>query len=281
MSAKYSIIQYVPDIITDEKINIGVVAFDRDTVRVRFLSNWERVRRFANQDVKFLQVFAKDLENAASPDALLPGVEEFPRLNEDFILAMIRKSVNSIQLTESRGSVKQVDELLNDISARFLSEHFVVRRDYRDRRAAIHLAKSKIRQVLLAHLEDEMGADHFLKSASSLDGKHQPHTFDTVVANGVPYLAANGISFELPEARKLKTHIDAFAWSIRDVHDRDPAFPIGVVTLPPKPDNEEHARLQELYEQTVTVYTDLGAEILNENNIEMWAQKVINKIPLA
>jgi hypothetical protein len=280
MSAKYSVIQFVPDVITDERINIGVVAFNEDTVRVRFLGNWDRVRRFANQDIRFLQSFAREFERAASPDVLLPGVEEFPQLNEEFVRKMIQKSVNSIQLTESRASLKAVDELLNDTAARFLSDHFVVRRGYRDRRAAVSVAATRIRRALVEHLGNEEGAEHFLKSKSTLRGKFQPHTFDTVVANGVPYLAANGISFELPEGKGLKTHIDAFAWSIRDVHDRDPAFPIGVVVFPPTAEVEEHAKLAELYDQTIDVYQDLGAQILDENNVESWAETVVKKIPI-
>ena len=55
MVSRYSIIQYVPNPIADERINIGVVAFNEDAVRTHFLSNWERVRYFGMEDTEFLK----------------------------------------------------------------------------------------------------------------------------------------------------------------------------------------------------------------------------------
>jgi Protein of unknown function (DUF3037) len=36
MASKYSVIQYVPDPIADERINIGVIAFDNQNIRTLF-----------------------------------------------------------------------------------------------------------------------------------------------------------------------------------------------------------------------------------------------------
>jgi len=51
MVSRYSIVQYVPNPIADQRINIGVLAFDDNRVCVRFLSNWERVKRFGMEDI--------------------------------------------------------------------------------------------------------------------------------------------------------------------------------------------------------------------------------------
>ncbi|MBD2774779.1 DUF3037 domain-containing protein [Iningainema tapete] len=75
MVSRYSIIQYVPDPIADERINIGVVVFNEDAVKSRFLTNWERVRLFGMEDIDFLKDFADRVQKAALDDILFPGDE--------------------------------------------------------------------------------------------------------------------------------------------------------------------------------------------------------------
>ena len=59
MASRYSVIQYVPNPIADERINIGVLAFNEQVVKVHFLSRWDRVRDFGQvKDIDFLQNFA-------------------------------------------------------------------------------------------------------------------------------------------------------------------------------------------------------------------------------
>jgi hypothetical protein len=82
--------------------------------------------------------------------------------------------------------VAPTDELLSDVAARFLSEPIRNKRGFRDRRAAVSLATSRIRHALIQRVGDE-DADELLKPQSTLQGKRQRHTFDAVVANGVPY----------------------------------------------------------------------------------------------
>ena len=59
MPSRYSIIQYVPNPIADERINIGVLAFDENLVKVSFLKNWQRVKDFGGENIDFLQDFAE------------------------------------------------------------------------------------------------------------------------------------------------------------------------------------------------------------------------------
>jgi hypothetical protein len=57
MTSRYSVIQCISNPIADERINIGVFAFDDETVRVHFLSRWDRVRCFGiSEDISFLRI---------------------------------------------------------------------------------------------------------------------------------------------------------------------------------------------------------------------------------
>lgn len=74
MVSYYSIIQYIPDPIADERINIGVLAFDDHSVQVKFLSRWDRVSSFAPvADVSFLREFAQQMQTVAEEGLLFPG----------------------------------------------------------------------------------------------------------------------------------------------------------------------------------------------------------------
>lgn len=278
MAAKYSVVQYIPDPIADERINVGVLVFDQQVVRARFLSNWERVRQFANQDIRFLQEFGRSVSEAASQPTLLPFLASNYTLNQELITTMVGSWINSIQLTEPRGSLKNVDDLLPDVVTRFLSEPTRTRRGFRDRRAAAGIAARQIRAALTERVGEE--AEDLLKKEYTLEGAMQGHTFDAVVANGAPYFAAHGVSFELPEARRLRTYVDALAWAITDVRAVDRTLPLAIVALPPKEDVEEHGRLVDLYHHTVKVYTGLGAEVLTERDIERWANRMASLIPI-
>lgn len=123
MSSHYSIIQYVPNPIADERINFGVLVFDEHSVRTRFLQNWGRVRSFGKpESIDFLKDFADKMEAAAKDGLLFPGevLGKVPRCER--MTKIARDWMNSIQITEPRGSLLGVDELLEDTVKLFLVE---------------------------------------------------------------------------------------------------------------------------------------------------------------
>ncbi len=52
---RYTVVQFYPDTIADERVNIGVIVFGDGTLRQRWLTDWRRVEQFAGEDVSFLQ----------------------------------------------------------------------------------------------------------------------------------------------------------------------------------------------------------------------------------
>ena len=120
MASKYSIVQYVPNPIADERINIGVVAFDQDKVGVRFLHNWERVEHFGMENIDFLKDFAQRMQEAASLGLLFPGDRDDDTPKHERLKKVARGWMNSVQFTEPRGSLESVDSLLEDIAETYL-----------------------------------------------------------------------------------------------------------------------------------------------------------------
>src|SRR5438552_11668042 len=99
MSTTYTVVQYVPDPIADERLNIGVIAISGDRARARFLANWTRAERFGNASVHALRDFARQIDEATLPDLALRGLGGRVELSEARLQEMAKRWVNSIQFT--------------------------------------------------------------------------------------------------------------------------------------------------------------------------------------
>jgi hypothetical protein len=138
MASRYSVIQYVPNPIADERINIGVLVFDEQEVRVHFLQNWERVRHFGlPEDIDLLKNFAHEMEEVTKEGFLFPGDrsdDESPA--HERLMKVVRGWMNSVQFTEPRRSLASVDQLLDDVAQTYLLELSEKEQKLRDRQYA-------------------------------------------------------------------------------------------------------------------------------------------------
>src|SRR5689334_1355465 len=109
MPSYYSVLQFVPDAIADERVNIGVlVAEDGQPVMMQFLKKWDRVSKFGGVDVTFLRDFAKRLEIQQHETlGLKPWtMDDLKRVSADW--------TNSLQFTSVRASLKPAKVLLEE-----------------------------------------------------------------------------------------------------------------------------------------------------------------------
>jgi Protein of unknown function (DUF3037) len=273
MVSKYSVIQYVPNPIANERINVGVLAFDEETVKVHFLSRWDRVRAFgAIENIDFLKEVARRMEAAIEDGLLFPGDEPGETPRHDRLLKVARGWINSIQFTEPHGSLEAVDSLLEDCIKTYLLEIAPEKRKLRDRQAAARSVTSHVKKVVKNRFGEE-GAKELIRMDYELKGERKEHTFDVTVANGHPFLAAHGISFEIQTSDTL---IDSLAFMIIDVKEANKDFPLGIVALPPTSKSPDYRRLKHVYQKTTKTYEDLGAEVLQEDEVEAW---VADRLP--
>ncbi|MEG4507180.1 DUF3037 domain-containing protein [Microcoleus sp. F6_B4] len=273
MASRYSIVQYVPNPIADERINIGVVAFDDNDVRVQFLNNWSRVQAFGRKDIHFLRDFAKRMNFAVSEGLLFPGDEPDGTPKHERLKKIAQGWINSIQFTEPHGSLDNVENLLEDIAQTYLV-NVVPTKTKRNRQYAARITTSIIRKTLISY-DDKSALKEMLKNDFSVKKSHKEHTFDAVVANGQPYLVAHGISFEVHPPETLQNSI---SWMILDVKESDTKLPIGIVALPPKQEWQDYEKLNKVYQTTISTYRSLGAEVLQENEVQLWASQTIDKL---
>lgn len=275
MASRYLVVRYVPDAIKGEQINIGVVAYDASKVRARFLSNWERVRRFGGADVSFLKEFAKQFAKGTSPALLLPDLSADRHVDSARLEKMVGSWRNCIQLSEPRGSLLSCEALLDDMAPRLLAHKVSAEHRPRRRHEAGLLVRNRVRTTVKGAVGGE--AAEQLVDHGYLPGSHQAeHKLDAVVRNGVPYFAAHGISFEASEPGKLQTTANSIAWTIADVLSGPSAVPLGILALPPL---EEEGAVSELYDTTKALYQELGATVLSEADFDTWVEQHVFALP--
>jgi Protein of unknown function (DUF3037) len=277
MTSRYSVIQYIPNPISGERINIGVLAFDDEAVRVHFLSKWDRVRCFGiTEDIPFLRDFAHRMKKAVEHGLLFPGDKPSDLPKHERLIKVARNWANSIQITEPCGSLENVDALLDDAVQNYLLEPLPKKIKLRDRQAAGQIATSHIKSLLKQRYGDDR-AKELLRTDYTLTGSNMDHKFDVTVANGRPFFAAHGISFEIQTPEQTVTSL---AYMIIDIKASTPNFPLAIVVLPPKNESPDRKRLEAIYRRTTNTYEQYGAKVLQENQVESWVTERLQNVGL-
>jgi hypothetical protein len=267
----YTVVQYVPDPIRDERANVGVVVFGDDRIRTRFLQNWARVKQFGSEDISFLQDFARRAKSWSDPEVPLPGLAEAVRLDEQGLRAIAGRWMNTVQFTEPRASLLDPEELLQEMSARMLEEPTRRQVSYRDRRVAGKIARESVRDAL----KNRVGKNwrqHLKPAAHRLEGQLDQHSFDVVIANGRPRFAAQGLSFENDDQREVDRDVKITAWTVDDIRkvgakDLD----LAIVALPPRQPSAAYAH-------ALHIFDGLNAEVVPETAVKEWAERIASTV---
>jgi len=200
MANFYSVVQYVPDDIRGERINVGVIVFGAGRTLTHFLENWSRVRQFAPVNaIDELQDFQRQAK----------------RMSEKDIRAAAENWTYGIQLTPPSGSLLADEPLLDNVAKNFLIDPPAISpRGYVVKSALATRARSRVRQALV----DRFGGYGrlFVKKDFSTPGKYGPHRFDVTIANGYTIAAAEVVSFQIPDQKQLDKDASAAIWKVSD-----------------------------------------------------------------
>jgi hypothetical protein len=265
MISRYTVVQYVPDPLADERINIGVIAWDEGGVAAKFSSNWKRVQSFGHENVGYVREFVKRTTSAleSSHADLFNNTEslDVPKLEK-----MIGEWHHSIQFTTPRTSVKDRDALLTDVGPIFLRSFPSAHAGARNRKTAAVIAVREL-QSAIAH-RDPKYVEKLLKKNHSLKGQCASHQFPVALANGHLIAAVETISFEVLEHRQLELELEAVFWTCADVKNKNEEAPLAVFALAPK-------RSSELFRWTKSVLRKLDVDLLTEDSLSGWAKKQV------
>jgi hypothetical protein len=245
MPSYFTVVQYVPDPVVDERINIGVIVFGEGQVTSRFVENWNHVRSFGSESINYLRKFANEVD----------------RMDENSIRKCAETWSHSIQLTKPAGSLLSPPRLLVDMSSRYLREWAFPTKTYRGRLQAIGMARTTIRKAAEGLMGRE--AKRLIKNDLLVHGPEGEHPFDVGAENGRPYFAARALSFEGGREDAMIRHVESTAFALEDVRKLEQDLPLAIFVLPPK-------KTSQIFDQAIGLF-EKHATIVKEDELENWA----------
>lgn len=266
MASRYAVFQYVPDLISGERINFGVAAYDDETAYVRFVNRWGRVRGFAGKDVAFLKHFAERVRESADASSLLADVGQITRLDHALITRMAERWIHSIQVTDPKASTLDPRALADKMAAKLLRETGAAPSGGR-RKEAQQATVSGVR----AAVDDATHgrSRELLKPGGVLRGELTENKFDAVVQNGTPILAAHGISFQGHSDGHAANAVNAISFMLSDVRHKYEEMPLALVAIPPKYDVSGE------YQRAKDICAKLEVEVVAPDLVEDWARPAV------
>jgi len=280
VTAFYSVVQYVPDPVAGERINIGVIAVEGTRGACRFVRDWERAGQFGREDATFLQEFARSVETSTAESAQLLTTE--PPLNLSALRRMAGRWRNSIQLTEPAPSVLDYRTLIDKIAPVFLKEEPLAlepsARGYRDKRSVAGEVHRELRAALIRRFGTSKVA-RMVDRGVKFQGRRDRHAFDVAVKNATIYLGTFTISFELPEFATLDSEADRLYWDISDLRAAHTDLPLAVVTYPPAESGERSADIKALYSDMVRICESFQARVVPTEALPGLADETAARVP--
>jgi hypothetical protein len=255
MPSYYSIVQYIPDAAKDERVNIGVVTFGDGRVLRLFIDNWSRVKHFTGANIDGLKEVARDARH----------------WDEGFIRNLASNPWGSVHLTEPSASMLTPEDLSFFVARRLLTEDVPNQRGYQRKSDVVRIVKSRVKEKLRNRF-GVAGSALVREQNYPFAGRRMAHQFDIAVGNGHPVFAAQALSFQIPETRKLDKEVSASAWIVQDVKLEFPDLPIGIVVSPPREPNQR-------YQDAIGAFRELNAEVIQENDLNGWADRMADLVP--
>jgi hypothetical protein len=267
MTSYFSQIQYVPDPITGERINIGIVVVDPTGSRFQFVQDWKRAATFGGgQDIGFLKEFADEATTNGAAWLAKGSLASTETLTKS-----LGRWQNKIQFSKPLPSVKGYAELLEDLAPRFLHltevEPATPHRGRGREKAILTATKS-----LAAAMRERYGhaPRGILQRDLDLAGKIESHKIDVGLKNGELYGGAFAVSFETNSPRSQERDTDAIAFALEDLRTRHDD--LAVIVLPPHP-------VTPTYQRSRRIFKALDVRTLAEKQLPAWASALVEKLP--
>ncbi len=270
MTSKYAVVQFYPDQDSDDRLDVGVIAWDAAGAHVLFIESWERLDSISVEDVRLLQGYADEMRARLS-DRAGSHLDETGELAGD----LIGDPASRIRLTPARSVAEDAPTLISSLAAKFHYAPTASTLKARDRRTAASHAFKAI--VSAARGRRFRGLRPLIHSRRTIDGKFAEHELDVVLAADEPLAAVSGLSFEVKSRRHLQQEVDATAWVLDDLLRLRPHMPLAVFVLP-----ATHPDAETVQNAAAKVFRGLGVRMIAEEaTAAKWALRQLRSSPLS
>jgi hypothetical protein len=269
---RYSLIQYVPDPVRGERLNVGVAVAGVDSTffATRFIGAREtgRLKRlgFAD-DFAFLRAVADEFGRGATQQQRIPGATK-DLWDLDALEAASREWANTVQVTAPRPVAHGHPEtLLDALFAQLVADPSSGRHRARDRRWIKRHVRDSFKRSI-ARARPDVDIDSHVRRNVEVPGAIEAHRFDFEVVNGKPLQLIETLAVEGADTSVLHTQVAALAWMIDDVRKRPDAPPMAVLTI----------GKGSVLKSAEHVYQALGAELVRESDLDAWLDSASDRL---
>lgn len=281
----FTIVQYVPDPLADERINIGVIVLD-DDVHYDFLSKWSRAKSFGRIDHSYSRAiqFKEELEELClgmMPATQLSIPEMMPTSKKavDIVKEMVESWSHVIQFTRLRPSKEPAEVLLARLSDRYLRQSPTKERVGKSKPQVTSAVTAAIRNVIRGsdHLSRKLEIEHKFP----LPGLALPEIPTDFSANekaeGMETTRASGfsVSFQIADRREIEAQFKDSILKINDIKLARVSKEPVVAIAPPLPQTND-ARVR-LYDDLMSIAKRAGISVIRLDEAEDWAYSTLHE----
>ena len=267
MTCQYSVLQFTPDPVAGELLNIGIVAWNADSAACKITNNWRRIRAIAGEKLESIQSYADQLASLANSWGPLSG----DSFQENIVSRVSVGAYAGFRLTPPRASVKTPRDVVSAVSHVFLSIVDADRERRRTRATAIAIATRALKVAVVSKFVDETYLNH-LVLRESVEGKFERHKVDLALRNGKVVSGSYAFSFESSDLGRIQKEVDATAWAIEDIRRGNSDVRLSVLTLPPTP------LATSAYDRAVRLFAAMHVPVVTEAALSGWATSEVNEL---
>ncbi len=260
MPCHYVVIQYICDPIADERVNLGVLAYDEHGEwQLRMLDDWKRAERFTGITRGGLRRHGDDITEALTA-ASAPA---------QLIEKWLTQWEHSLQLSHPRGSLRSVEETVRTITEQVLVEQ-AAKRQSSGRPALVRKARSSI-EASLSRAQLSGLTEQVLSGKQPVAGHAEPHEVDLALRNGHLLMAARALAFSARRSTYMEYEVSDTAWTVRDLQELDDGPEFAVLLSPPQDKDRPD------YQRALSLFGELNAEVVFPPGLERWADRTVER----
>jgi hypothetical protein len=254
LRSQYCVVRYVPDVVRDEGVNIGVV------LETGANGNRASVCKFA-ESLNRAAKLDPSLKSSAIERVIKGALEQINRDADDLSLEELVANFSGgrIQLTKPRVTViENIQQELTELFGMFVIDE----REERHHGKTEPILKKEVRQALMRHgIESERVRYSTTRQRLTLSGRHASHSFDMSVKvnNHEEYVEC--ISFDVENYAAKLDATKVLVYDSKDIKAEHTGIDIISILYPPK--TQSGREPQRMFTEAQTILRDEGLETFN------------------
>lgn len=275
ITIQYQILRYLPDRVSGEFVNLGIVAFDpiSGTLRPKFINKIGNISsifpsinsRYLIKSVKTIQY---DLENISSSLKSELSFKKFESIGE-ITASILPVDDSSLIFSEVKKTLDvSVDATVGDLFPRLVSSHFSDEDDEEVRKD-----KEVWTKIYKKHF-DESGISSHL-SAHKIVTKHDELEFDKAWKNGA-WNCFESVSFNLTRPDAIKNKVYKWVGKLDELGTSHELMHIYLLSVLPT----DHSELDKFISQKIKekVTENVKIDLVSENEIDRVVKRIKKEI---